>query len=419
MPGNVTPAVRHRTQCEPEALSGPSFRDESDGFDRHGGEPVGPLSGIKVIELAGIGPGPMCGMLLSDMGAEVIRVDRTSESGLGVPSPTKFEVMNRGRRSIAVDLKQPEGRDVVLRLVEKADALIEGFRPGVAERLGLGPDDCWKRNPKLVYGRVTGWGQTGPLAHAAGHDINYIALTGALHAIGRRGEAPVPPLNLVGDFGGGALYLAVGVLAALLEAQKSGKGQVVDAAMVDGAASLMSILYGLFASGMWVDRRGENLLDSGAPFYDVYETKDGKHVAIGSIEAKFYAELLRLSGLEKEDLPKQFDREAWPAMKERFAAVFRTKTRDEWCAIMEGSDVCFGPVMTMKEAASHPHMKERGTFVEIDGVVQPGPAPRFSRTPSEVQGPPAAAGTHTAETLRKYGFSESEIDALKSKAAIG
>jgi alpha-methylacyl-CoA racemase len=327
--------------------------------------------------------------------------------------------MNRGRRSIAVDLKQPEGRDVVLRLVDKADALIEGFRPGVAERLGLGPDDCWKRNPKLVYGRVTGWGQTGPLAHAAGHDINYIALTGALHAIGRRGRAPVPPLNLVGDFGGGALYLAVGVLAALLEAQKSGKGQVVDAAMVDGAASLMSILYGLLASGMWVDRRGENLLDSGAPFYDVYETKDGKHVAIGSIEPKFYAELLRLSGLENEDLPKQFDRDAWPAMKERFAAVFRTKTRDEWCAIMEGSDVCFGPVMTMKEAAGHPHMKERGTFVEVDGVIQPGPAPRFSRTPSEIKGPPAAPGTHTVETLRDYGFSESEIDALRSKAAIG
>jgi alpha-methylacyl-CoA racemase len=380
---------------------------------------VGPLAGYKVIELAGIGPGPMCAMLLSDLGAEVLRVDRTGESGLGVSAPPKYAVLERGRRSVAVDLKRPEGREIVLRLVEKADALIEGFRPGVTERLGLGPEDCAKRNPKLVYGRITGWGQEGPLAHAAGHDINYIALTGMLHAIGRKGEAPVPPLNLVGDFGGGALYLAVGVLAGLLEAQKSGKGQVVDAAMVDGAASLGTIIFGLFAGGMWKDERGANLLDTGSPFYDVYETKDGKHVSIGSIEPKFYAELLQRTGLDKEELPHQFDQSAWPQMKERFAAVFRQKTRDEWSAIMEGTDVCFAPVLSLGESLEHPHMKARGTFVDVEGVLQPGPAPRFSRTPGKVSRPAAARGEHTEEALRDWGFSADELGKLRSAGALG
>jgi alpha-methylacyl-CoA racemase len=379
---------------------------------------MGVLSGYRVIELAGIGPGPMCAMLLSDMGADVVRVDRTADAGLGISAGTKFNLLNRGRRSVALDLKRPEAIEAVLRMVERADALIEGFRPGVTERLGLGPDECLRRNPKLIYGRMTGWGQEGPLAHAAGHDINYIALSGALHSIGRRGEAPVPPLNLVGDFGGGALYLALGVVAGLLEAQKSGKGQVVDAAMVDGAASLMTAIYGLRGSGVWTENRGENILDTGAHYYDVYETRDGKYVSIGSIEAKFYEELLRLSGLKDEQLARQNDRGAWPTMKERVAAVFKTRTRDEWCEIMEGSDVCFAPVLSMDEAPHHPHNRHRGTFVERDGVIQPGPAPRFSRTPSAIQRPPARPGEHTEEALRDWGFSASDLEHLKGCGAI-
>jgi alpha-methylacyl-CoA racemase len=379
---------------------------------------MGVLSGYRVIELAGIGPGPMCAMLLSDMGADVLRIDRAAEAGLGIAMDPKYGLLNRGRRSVAFDLKRPEAIQAVLRLVEKADALIEGFRPGVTERLGLGPDDCLKRNPRLIYGRMTGWGQEGPLAHAAGHDINYIALSGALHSIGRRGEAPVPPLNLVGDFGGGALYLALGVVAGLLEAQKSGQGQVVDAAMVDGAASLMTAIYGLHASGIWNNNRGDNILDSGAHYYDVYETSDGNYVAIGSIEAKFYAELLRLSGLQGQTLPHQQDRNSWPAMKERLRALFRTKTRDEWCKIMEGSDVCFAPVLSMDEAPRHPHMKHRGTFVEDGGVTQPGPAPRFSRTPSKIQRPPARPGEHTEEALRDWGFANSDLETLRKCGAI-
>jgi alpha-methylacyl-CoA racemase len=379
---------------------------------------MGVLSGYRVIELAGIGPGPMCAMLLSDMGADVVRVDRTADAGLGISAGTKFNLLNRGRRSVALDLKRPEAIEAVLRMVERADALIEGFRPGVTERLGLGPDECLRRNPKLIYGRMTGWGQEGPLAHAAGHDINYIALSGALHSIGRRGEAPVPPLNLVGDFGGGALYLALGVVAGLLEAQKSGKGQVVDAAMVDGAASLMTAIYGLRGSGVWTENRGENILDTGAHYYDVYETRDGKYVSIGSIEAKFYEELLRLSGLKDEQLARQNDRGAWPTMKERVAAVFKTRTRDEWCEIMEGSDVCFAPVLSMDEAPHHPHNRHRGTFVERDGVIQPGPAPRFSRTPSAIQRPPARPGEHTEEALRDWGFSASDLEHLEGCGAI-
>ena len=379
---------------------------------------MGVLSGYRVIELAGIGPGPMCAMLLSDMGADVLRIDRAADAGLGIAMDPKYSLLNRGRRSVAFDLKKPEAIEAVLKLVEKADALIEGFRPGVTERLGLGPDDCLKRNPRLIYGRMTGWGQEGPLAHAAGHDINYIALSGALHSIGRKGDAPVPPLNLVGDFGGGALYLALGVVAGLLEAQKSGKGQVVDAAMVDGAASLMTAIYGMHGSGFWNNERGDNILDTGAHYYEVYETKDGKHVAIGSIEAKFYAELLRLSGLQGEELPHQQDRKSWPKMKERLKTLFRTKTRDEWCKIMEGSDICFAPVLSMSEAPQHPHMKHRGTFVEENGVTQPGPAPRFSRTPSKIQRPPARPGEHSEEALRDWGFSPAEVEQLRKAAAF-
>jgi alpha-methylacyl-CoA racemase len=380
---------------------------------------MGTLSGYKVIEFAGIGPAPMCAMMLSDMGADVLRIDRAEDAGLGISTAAKFNFLGRGRRSVAIDLKRPEGTEVALRLIEKSDALIEGFRPGVMERLGLGPDICTKRNPRLIYGRMTGWGQEGPLALAAGHDINYIALTGALHAIGRKGESPVPPLNLIGDFGGGALYLALGVVAGLLEAQKSGKGQVVDAAMVDGAASLMTAIYGLRASGIWSDKRGENILDTGAHYYDVYETSDGKHVAIGSIEAKFYAELLRLTGLKGEELPSQNDRSAWPKLKERVAAIFRTKTRDEWCKLMEGSEVCFAPVLSMEEAPKHPHNRHRGTFVEHEGVLQPGPAPRFERTPSSIQRSPASPGQHTEEALSDWGFSASEVEKLRVAGAIG
>jgi alpha-methylacyl-CoA racemase len=379
---------------------------------------MGPLTGYRVIEFAGIGPGPMCAMLLSDMGAEVLRIDRTSAAGLGISMRTKFDLLNRGRRSVAFDLKKPEAIEAVMRLVEKADALIEGFRPGVMERLGLSPDHCLARNPRLVFGRMTGWGQVGPLAEAAGHDINYIALTGALHSIGRTGDRPLPPLNLVGDFGGGALYLALGVVAGLLEAQKSGKGQVVDAAMVDGASSLMTAIYGIKAAGMWTNNRGENLLDTGAHFYEVYETSDGKFVSIGSIEAKFYEELLDLSGLKGQELPNQMDRTAWPALKQQLAKIFKSKTRDEWCKIMEGSDVCFAPVLSMEEAPKHPHNRHRGTFVEVEGVVQPGPAPRFSRTPGKVQRPPASPGEHSEEALRDWGFSTVELEKLRAQGAI-
>jgi alpha-methylacyl-CoA racemase len=379
---------------------------------------MGVLSGYRIIELAGIGPGPMCAMLLSDMGADVLRIDRMADAGLGIAMETKHNLLNRGRRSVALDLKRPEATEAVLRLAAKADALIEGFRPGVTERLGIGPEHCMARNPKLVYGRMTGWGQSGPLAHAAGHDINYIALAGALYCIGRKGDAPVPPLNLVGDFGGGALFLALGIVAGLLEAQKSGMGQVVDAAMVDGVANLMTAIYGLRGSGRWTNQRGENILDTGAHFYEVYETSDGKHVAIGSIEAKFYEELLQRSGLAKEKLPRQMDRAAWPEMKQKLTALFRTKTRDEWCKIMEGTDICFAPVLSMDEAPLHPHNKHRGTFVEQDGVIQPAPAPRFSRTPSAIQRPPAVPGEHTEEALGDWGFSAAELDGLRKCGAI-
>jgi alpha-methylacyl-CoA racemase len=372
---------------------------------------MGPLQGLRIVEFAGIGPGPFAAMLLSDMGAEVIRIGRK-----GGRSPGKMEVTYRGRRAVALDMKKPEAVEAALKLIDRADALIEGFRPGVMERLGVGPDVCLARNPKLVYGRMTGWGQTGPLANAAGHDINYIALTGALHGIGHTGGKPVPPLNLVGDFGGGALYLAFGVVCAILEARNSGKGQVVDAAMTDGAASLMTMFYGMKAMGMWKDERGVNFLDSGAHFYDTYETKDGKFIAIGSIEPQFYKELLEKTGITDPAFAAQMSPAEWPALKEKLAAAIKTKTRDEWDAIMLGSDVCYAPVLSLGEAPKHPHNVARKTFVEVDGVTQPAPAPRFSRTAPEIQGPPQSADN--AGALAAWGFSADEITALASAGAI-
>lgn len=372
---------------------------------------MGPLQGVKIVEFAGIGPGPFAAMLLSDMGADVIRIDRK-----GGRTPGKFEVTYRGRKAVLLDLKKPEAVEAALKLIDRADALIEGFRPGVMERLGVGPDVCLARNAKLVYGRMTGWGQTGPLAAAAGHDINYIALTGALHGIGHSDSKPVPPLNLVGDFGGGALYLAFGIVCGILEARKSGKGQVVDAAMTDGAASLMAMFYGMAAGGIWQDRRGVNLLDSGAHFYDTYETRDGKWVALGSIEPQFYRELLEKTGIADKAFEAQMDRSAWPALKEKIAAVIKTKTRDEWDALMLGSDVCYAPVLSLAEAPRHPHNVARKTFIEVDGVVQPAPAPRFSRTPPEVQCGPREADSEGA--LSSWGFSKDEIGALKATGAV-
>lgn len=378
----------------------------------------GPLVGYKVIELAGIGPNPMCAMMLADMGAEVIRVDRVTDAGLGIAMDAKFSVLDRGRRSIAVDLKQPAGVELVLRLAAASDALIEGFRPGVTERLGLGPDECWKRNPKLVYGRVTGWGQFGPLAKAAGHDVNYISLTGAAYAIGKADAPPTPPLNLVGDFGGGGMLLAVGVLAALLEAQKSGKGQVVDAAMTDGASILMAALYGMHASGLFTDEREANILDGGAHFYDTYETKDGKYISIASIETKFYEEFQQRTGFSDPGNKDHRDRTRWASRAEDMKALFLTKTRDEWCAALEGTDVCFGPVLSMSEAPKHPHNVARQTFVEVGGVTQPAPAPRFSRTPGEIQKAPSKDGADTEAVLKDWGFSADEIGKLKANRTV-
>lgn len=375
---------------------------------------MGPLKGIRIIEIAGIGPGPFCAMMLADMGAEVIRIDRISAAG----ASAKWNVLNRNRRSIAVDLKNPEGIELVLKLIEKADALIEGFRPGVMERLGLGPDICFERNPKLIYGRMTGWGQTGTLAHAAGHDINYIALTGALHSIGRRGEGPVPPLNLIGDFGGGGLLLAFGIVCGILEARASGQGQIIDAAMTDGSALLMAMMYGLKSARRWSNERGANLLDSGAHFYDVYECADKKWVAIGSIEPQFYLLLLEKTGIEDADFQSQMDASLWPQLKEKLALVIKTKTRDEWSELMEGSDVCFAPVLDMDEAPHHAHNRERGTLIEVAGVTQPAPAPRFSRTSPETPTAPDTVGQHTQDVLSEWGLGASEIAELKSKGAI-
>lgn len=379
---------------------------------------MGPLEGIRVLEFAGLGPAPFAAMMLADMGAEVLRIDRPWEVRSSSPTQPSKDVLNRGRMSVGIDLKKHQGSEAVFELLKIADALIEGYRPGVMERLGLGPDVCMEINPRLVYGRMTGWGQDGPLAQAAGHDINYIALAGALNAIGRKGEAPVPPLNLVGDFGGGGMLLAFGILCALLEREKSGRGQVVDAAMVDGAAILMSMFYGFRAMGIWEDERGTNLLDSGAPFYDVYECKDGKFVSLGALEPQFYAKLFDLLQMSLDDLPDQMDRSQWSEMKETVAQAVRTKTRSEWQDLLEGSDTCFAPVLNMDEAAEHPHNIARETFIEIEGVRQPAPAPRFSRTIPEISRPPAHPGQHTDEALREWGFSEEKIQSLRQAEAI-
>ena len=374
---------------------------------------MGPLQDFRIIELAGIGPGPFCGMMLSDMGAEVIRVDRLRP---GASRPK--DVLARNRRSIAVDLKAPEGVETVLKLTETADALFEGFRPGVTERLGLGPEDCQARNEKLVYGRMTGWGQEGPLSQAAGHDINYIALSGALHGIGRPGEKPVPPLNLVGDFGGGGMLLAYGLVCALLEAQKSGKGQVVDAAMVDGSAALMAMFFTMGAAGMFNDQRGTNLLDGGAHFYDTYETADQKAICIGSIEPQFYALLVEKAGLDPERFSAQMDQSQWPEFKAELTRVFKTRTQAEWCEIMEGSDVCFAPVLSIFEAPEHPHNKARNAFVEVDGIVQPAPAPRFSRTVAEISHGARAPGEDTESVLLDSGFDAVDVARLREGGII-
>ena len=352
---------------------------------------MGPLEGYKVLELAGIGPGPMAAMLLADMGAEVLRVERREEAGLGVQRPLNCDVTLRSRNAIALDLKDPKDVEKALKLISRADALIEGFRPGVMERLGLGPDTCLETNPKIIYGRMTGFGQDGPMSKAAGHDLNYIAMSGALGAIGRAGEKPTPPLNLVGDYGGGALYLVVGILAGLLETSRSGKGQVVDAAMVDGASSLMAAAYGMFAAGLLSSKRGENVLDSGAYFYETYECLDGKFISVAAIESKFHAEMFKLMELDSSIVADQMNREEWPKLKEIMAERFASKTRDEWVAIMGGSDACFAPVLELDEVAKDPHNAARNTFIEIDGVLQPAPAPRFTRTPNPTPTPPRKA----------------------------
>lgn len=373
---------------------------------------MGPLEGFRVIELAGIGPGPFCGMMLSDMGAEVIRVDRVVEN----PRQPR-DVMQRNRKSIAVDLKRSEGAEVVLKLCESADALFEGFRPGVTERLGVGPADCFARNEKLVYGRMTGWGQEGPLASAAGHDINYIGLAGALHAIGEPSGKPVPPLNLIGDFGGGGMLLAFGLVCGMLEAQKSGKGQVIDAAMVDGAASLMSAFFGMRDYG-FVPERGSNMLDGGAHFYGTYETSDGKYICVGSIEPQFYRLLVEHSGVNAVDFAAQMDRDDWSEKRDVLSAVFKTRTRDQWCEIMEGTDICFAPVLSIWEAPEHPHNRARETFIEVDGVTQPAPAPRFSRSEPQVSHSARSPGQDTAQVLQESGFSDEEISSLVDSAVV-
>ena len=380
---------------------------------------MGPLAGVRIVELQGIGPGPFCGMMLSDMGAEVIRIDRAGNVAAQNPASAPIDVLARGRSSIGIDLKNPGGVEVVMKIIETADGLIEGFRPGVMERLGLGPEECLERNPKLVYGRMTGWGQEGPYSMAAGHDINYIALAGALEPIGRKGEAPVPPLNLVGDFGGGGMLLAFGMVCGIIESRKSGSGQVVDAAMVDGAATLMAMFHSMRAMGVWNDERGTNLLDTGSHFYDVYECSDGLYISIGSIEPQFYSELMRLTGLtEDEEFQRQMEREAWPNLKERITEVFKSKSRDEWCTIMEGTDVCFAPVLTIEEAPKHPHNVQRDVFTEIEGVTQPNPSPRFSRTTPSIQGPPAHAGKDTNLILKSLGFDASGIQNLREDGAV-
>ena len=375
---------------------------------------MGPLKGIKVVEMAAIGPVPFCAMMLSDMGAEVIRIDRLNQKGSG----HRANVLFRGRKSIAVDLKDKQGIDVALALIGKSDVILEGFRPGVMERLGLGPDICLGQNPKLVYGRMTGWGQNGKLSQAAGHDINYISVAGALGAMGYPDRPPTPPLNLVGDFGGGAMYLLSGVLAALLERHSSEKGQVIDAAMTDGTASLLSGFYGMMAMGMWTTERYKNRLDGGAFYYGSYECKDGKHISLGSLEPQFYALLLEKCEVSDESFQDQLDQETWPQKREKMECIFKTKTRDQWCEILEGSDVCFAPVLNLEEAPYHPHNKERNTFVEFEGVTQPSPAPRFSRTQGDIQSSAALIGENSEEILESWGFTSEQINELRKNNAI-
>ena len=375
---------------------------------------MGPLTGIRVVEMAGIGPGPFTAMMLSDLGAEVIRVDRLSHKGTG----HRANVLNRGRKSIAVDLKNPRGVETTLRLIEQADVVLEGFRPGVMERLGLGPEQCLSVNPRLIFGRMTGWGQTGPLSQAAGHDINYISIAGALGAMGYADRPPAPPLNLVGDFGGGAMYLLTGILAALVERATSGQGQMIDAAMTDGTASLLSPFFGLMAMNMWTTDRFSNRLDGGAFYYGSYECSDGKYISIGSLEPQFYALLLEKAEITDPEFQEQLDEAAWPAKREKLNQLFKTRTRQQWCDIMEGTDVCFAPVLDLKEAPVHPHNIDRKTFVELDGVVQPAPAPRFSRTQGEIQGPAAMAGEHTREVLSAWNFTDQEIGELQASGVI-
>jgi alpha-methylacyl-CoA racemase len=362
----------------------------------------GPLSGIRVVEFAGVGPGPFCAMLLADMGADVITLDRAVPSGLGIPKETRFNPITRSRRSIVLDLKSADGHASALQLVAKADALIEGHRPGTMERLGLSPDACHAVNPALVYGRMTGWGQDGPLAGTVGHDLNYLALSGALSLMGPP-ETPAIPLNLLGDYGGGGAYLAIGLLAAIIEARRSGKGQVVDAAMLDGILSLMTAQFGFLESGRWLPERGANFLDGGAPWYNVYQTADGGHVSVAAVERKFYDVLLERMGLDPAGIPDQMDRATWPGLRARFAGIFLGRTRAEWEALMEGHAACFAPVLTPAESVRHPHMVARGAYQPVDGVMQPAPAPRFSRTPSAVRAKPARPGEHTAEVLAEWG----------------
>lgn len=377
---------------------------------------MGPLSGVRVIEIASLAPAPFGCMILADLGADVLRVDRAERCGPDAPQPA--DPLSRGRRSIGLNLKDPAAIDVLLRLTEDADVLVEGFRPGVAERLGFGPQVCAARNPGLIFARMTGWGQDGPLAQAAGHDLNYIALTGVLHAIGRTGQPPTPPLNLVGDYGGGALYLAFGMVCALLEAQKSGKGQIVDAAMIDGAASLMTPFYGLRAAGLHGDRRGENYLDSGAPYYDVYQCADGRYLAVAAIEAKFRKEFYTGIGLDPEQLPSAAERANWPALKAIIAARLKTKTADEWCALLDGTDACVAPVLSMAEAPRHPHHVARETFIDIGGVVQPAPAPRFSRTRPATPSAPRPSGEGGLEALAQWGIAGERLERLCAVGVI-
>ncbi|OOL33586.1 carnitine dehydratase [Rhodococcus rhodochrous] len=379
---------------------------------------TGPLSGLKVVEIGSIGPGPFCAMLLADLGADVVRVDRATGAGLVGPNADfRTELLHRGRRSLAVDLKHPDGAEVVLSLVADADLLIEGFRPGVTERLGIGPDDCAQRNPRLIYGRMTGFGQDGPLAQQVGHDINYVALSGALSLIGRHGHPPTPPLSLVGDFGGGGMLLALGVLSALFERQRSGLGQVIDASMVEGAALLATPFFGFTQSGSWNRERGTNLVDSGAPFYDAYETADGKWLSVGALEPHFYADLVALLGLP-DDLPDQNDRAHWPQMKKVFADAVRGRTLAEWLDAAEGHTPCIAPVLDVDEAPSHPHHVARGTFVEVDGLIQPAPAPRFSRTAATVDRRPPSPGEHTTEILSDWGIDPDRTDQWLRSGAV-